>query len=137
MKVCLGVQGLVKNIPGMRPVATPAGDVVKGLPELVLDSVNQTDIDAHKDLFNGVVLAGTRTTAHSMHSARGSPSGGRGECRMRDCAAADCAVIPACMHACKSTPCGHTHTHTHMHDARNYYPISTHVDAHVDVRRLW
>eukprot|EP00892_Ulva_mutabilis_P008967 jgi/Ulvmu1/6442/UM003_0072.1 len=50
--------GLVKNIPGMRPVATPAGDVVKGLPELVIDSVHQTDIDAHKDLYNGVVLAG-------------------------------------------------------------------------------
>lgn len=52
------VQGLVKNIQGMRPVATPDGDVVKALPELVVDAVNQTDIDAHKDLYNGVVLSG-------------------------------------------------------------------------------
>lgn len=61
------VQGLVRNIQGMRPVATPDGDVVKGLPELVVDSVNQTDIDAHKDLFNGVVLAGAIPCALRIH----------------------------------------------------------------------
>lgn len=67
------VQNLVKNIPGMRPVATPDGDVVKGLPELVVDSVNKTDIDAHKDLYNGVVLAGAALSSPGVSELLQNP----------------------------------------------------------------
>lgn len=49
---------LIKTIPGMRQVHSYSGGEIKSVQEMVIDSVNSTDVDIRKELFGGVVLTG-------------------------------------------------------------------------------
>lgn len=49
---------MVKTIPGMKPLVNSSGAEVQCIPELVIESVNQTDVDLHKELLSGVILTG-------------------------------------------------------------------------------
>jgi hypothetical protein len=52
------VQSIVKTIPGMKPLVNASGEEVQCIPEMVIESVNQTDVDLHKELLSGVILTG-------------------------------------------------------------------------------
>ena len=43
----------------MKPLVHASGGEVQCIPEMVIDSVNQTDVDLHKELLSGVILTGT------------------------------------------------------------------------------
>lgn len=53
------MQSIVKTIPGMKPLVNASGEEVHNIPEMVIESVNQTDVDLHKELLSGVILTGT------------------------------------------------------------------------------
>ena len=48
----------MKTIPGMKPLVNASGEEVQCIPEMVIESVNQTDVDLHKELLSGVILTG-------------------------------------------------------------------------------
>lgn len=48
----------MKTIPGMKPLVNASGEEVQCIPEMVIESVNQTDADLHKELLSGVILTG-------------------------------------------------------------------------------
>jgi hypothetical protein len=53
------MQSIVKTIPGMKPLVNASGAELQCIPEMVIESVNQTDVDLHKELLSGVILTGT------------------------------------------------------------------------------
>ncbi|XP_057969357.1 actin-related protein 4 [Malania oleifera] len=48
---------LVKKIPGMESSAEAASSV-RGLPQMVIESINKCDVDIRRDLFSSILLAG-------------------------------------------------------------------------------
>ena len=52
------VQAVMQSIPGMRTVSGPGGEPLASIAQMVIDSVNNTDVDLRKELFAGVVLTG-------------------------------------------------------------------------------
>lgn len=59
MTVARRVQAVMQAIPGMRTVSGPGGQPLVSVAQMVIDSVNATDVDLRKELFAGVVLTGT------------------------------------------------------------------------------
>jgi actin-related protein len=56
------LQSIVKTIPGMKPLVNASGEEVQCIPEMVIESVNQTDVDLHKELLSGVILTGDESS---------------------------------------------------------------------------
>jgi hypothetical protein len=61
-----GLQLVIKSIPGMRAVNGHGGQPLSSVAQMVIDSVNHTDVDLRKELFGGVVLTGACSCASRM-----------------------------------------------------------------------
>jgi predicted ATP-grasp superfamily ATP-dependent carboligase len=51
----------------MKPLVGAGGEVLQCIPEMVIESVNQTDVDLHKELLSGVILTGMHIS-HTLSS---------------------------------------------------------------------
>ncbi|BBN19194.1 actin-like protein 6A [Marchantia polymorpha subsp. ruderalis] len=57
---------LVQTIPGMEKFTTEAGASVKGLPQMVIESINKCDVDIRRELFSSILLAGGTAAMQQM-----------------------------------------------------------------------
>ena len=62
------LQALIRTIPGMRAVSGPSGAPLASIADMVIASVNGTDVDIRKELFAGVVLTGTPSRTQVCYS---------------------------------------------------------------------
>ncbi|KAE9611197.1 putative Actin family [Lupinus albus] len=56
---------LVRTIPGMESFAEIV-PTVRGLPQMVIDSINKCDVDIRRELFSSILLAGGTASMHQL-----------------------------------------------------------------------
>ncbi|CAM6103996.1 unnamed protein product [Calypogeia fissa] len=57
---------LIHRIPGMEAYAAEAGNSIRGLPHMVIDSINKCDVDIRRELFSSILLAGGTAAMQQM-----------------------------------------------------------------------
>ncbi|KAJ7531091.1 hypothetical protein O6H91_14G031900 [Diphasiastrum complanatum] len=57
---------LIQTIPGMEKLSAESGSNLRGLPSMVIDSINKCDVDIRRELFSSILLAGGTAAMQQM-----------------------------------------------------------------------